>query len=153
MKKKTVIFYIVMLATLQAISSMAQAEVYRWVDEDGVAHFTDKPKSHPDAEKIEIKTDALNKDSNQSQRLKKQRRLLNVIDEERRIKQQEQEKEKQEKLARQKKCKNAKNTLDSYLRSGQLFDVDKNGNKFYLSDQEREQEIQRMKKIVEYWCK
>ncbi len=39
---------------LTCAASMAFAQAYRWVDEDGVVHFSDRPQ--PGAERIEIET-------------------------------------------------------------------------------------------------
>jgi hypothetical protein len=127
--------------------------VYRWVDEEGVSHFSDKPNKHPSEEKIEIKTDAVRKSPVQHQRLRKQKHLLSVMDEERKIKQQKQVEEKKKKDAKAHNCKSARKTLDNYLTTGRIFDIDKSGNKVYLSDQERDNEIQRARDIVKYWCK
>lgn len=129
------------------------ADVYRWVDEEGGVHFSDRPKSHPSAEKIEIKTDTVHQDPNQQKRLKYQQHLLSVIEEERKIKQKKLAEKKKRKEEKKKSCKKARKTLDEYLTSGQLYNINKDGSKFYLSDDEREQEIKKAKEVVKYWCK
>lgn len=153
MENKLAAICIVLLAGLQAILSIAQAEVYRWVDEDGAVHFGDKPAHKQSAEKIEIRKEETANVPDQGNRLKKQQRLLSAMDEERKInkkKQAQEKKGKQEVIAN---CNYAKKTLDDYLQSGSLFDVDKSGNKVYFSDQQREEEIQKVREAVEYWCK
>lgn len=145
--------FIVLLWIAQFAPLATHADVYRWVDEEGAMHFSDKPNSHPSAEKVEIKTGVVIKDVDQQRRLKKQKHLLSVIEEERKIKQKKQAEKKKKKEARKKSCKEARKTLNEYLASGQLYDIDKEGNKIYLSDQEREQEIKKAKEAVKYWCK
>jgi hypothetical protein len=51
------IFTSVLLAALllSTLQSMAQEEIYRWVDKDGVVHFGDQPGEQVDAELVEIK--------------------------------------------------------------------------------------------------
>lgn len=145
--------FIISLGFFLYIPLATHADVYRWVDEEGGVHFSDKPKSHPSAEKIEIKTDTVRPDPNQQKRLKYQQHLLSVIEEERNIKQKKLAEKKKKKEERKKSCKKARKTLDEYLTSGQLYGIDKKGNKFYLSDDEREQEIKKAKEVVKYWCK
>ncbi len=47
-KKGLNIQYIVLLSFLLAISSIAQAKIYKWVDENGKTHFSDKPPENSD---------------------------------------------------------------------------------------------------------
>jgi hypothetical protein len=39
---------------LFATDAAAQNEIYRWVDENGVVHFGDRPAAHSDAEQVSI---------------------------------------------------------------------------------------------------
>ena len=144
---------VLLLWIFQVTPLGAHAEVYRWVDEQGTMHFSDKPNRHTSAEKIEIKTGAVNKDASQERRLKDQKHLLSVLEEERKIKQQKQIEKQKKKEEKKKSCKKARETLNEYLTSGQLYDLDKEGNKIYLSDDEREQEIKKATDAVDYWCK
>lgn len=50
------IFMAVLTGTLLflATNALASDEVYRWVDENGVVHFGDRPEGHKDAEKVDI---------------------------------------------------------------------------------------------------
>ena len=52
----TTFFMIIFIATLTtwAPRSSAQEEIYRWVDENGVVHFGDRPPEQIDAERISI---------------------------------------------------------------------------------------------------
>jgi len=52
----TTFFMIIFIGTLTtwAPQSSAQQEVYRWVDENGVVHFGDRPPEQNDAERISI---------------------------------------------------------------------------------------------------
>ena len=142
-----------LLATISLALLSVQADVYRWVDKDGAVHFGDKPANKQSAEKVEIKSNAGTGNQNQSNRLKRQQHLLSVMDEERKINEQKQAMEKKDKQVVISNCKRARKMLDNYLRSGVLFDVDKSGNKIYLSDQQREEAIKRARDDVEYWCK
>ena len=53
------IFTIILFATLVLLAAQAVAndEIYRWVDENGVVHFGDRPDGQTNSEVIEIKSD------------------------------------------------------------------------------------------------
>lgn len=142
-----------LLASIFLASLSVQADVYRWVDKDGAVHFGDKPANKQSAEKVEIKTNAGTNNQRQGNQLRKQQHLLSVMDEERKINKQKQAKEKKDKQVVIANCKRAQKMLDGYRRSGVLFNVDKSGNKTYLSDQQREEAIKRARDDVETWCK
>ena len=142
-----------LLALIFLASLSVQADVYRWVDKDGAIHFGDKPANKQSAEKVEIKTNVGTNNQSQGNRLRKQQHLLSVMDEERKINEQKQAKEKKDKQVVISNCKSAQTTLNDYLRSGVLFNVDESGNKTYLSDQQREEEIKKARETVKYWCK
>ncbi|MCK4950814.1 MAG: DUF4124 domain-containing protein, partial [Gammaproteobacteria bacterium] len=50
---------LLLLAVIWLALIPVQADVYRWVDEDGAVHFGDRPANKQSAEKIEIKTDTI----------------------------------------------------------------------------------------------
>ena len=53
------IFTVILFATLvlSATQAVAKDEIYRWVDENGVVHFGDRPDGQTNSEVIEIKSD------------------------------------------------------------------------------------------------
>jgi hypothetical protein len=54
---------------LSTTQTMAEEQVYRWVDKDGVVHFGDRPGGHVDAEVVELEAapaDELQSDSQPS---------------------------------------------------------------------------------------
>lgn len=144
---------LLLLAVIWFALIPVHADVYRWVDEDGAVHFGDRPANKQSAEKIEIKADAVTNNQSQGNRLRKQQHLLSVMDEERKINKQKQAKEKKDKQVVIANCKRAQKALNDYLRSSVLFDIDKSGNKLYLPDQVREEEIKKAREAVKYWCK
>ena len=44
------------LATLAASAAAEEVDVYRWVDQDGIQHFTDRPPSNAGAELTGIRS-------------------------------------------------------------------------------------------------
>ena len=94
------LFIILFSFTPLLYSNTAFSEVYRWVDDDGETVYGDKPGTD-NAEKIKI-NNAPKKDQSHQERLKKQQKLLNAIQEERdekiALKKEEKENKEQQKL-------------------------------------------------------
>jgi Domain of unknown function (DUF4124) len=49
---RRLLFTIMTLASLLGAAAAASTTVYKWVDEDGVVHYSDQP--HPNAQKLEV---------------------------------------------------------------------------------------------------
>lgn len=49
-------FVAVLIATLtlSTTQAVAEEEIYRWVDKDGVVHFGNRPEGHKDAEVVDV---------------------------------------------------------------------------------------------------
>jgi len=45
---------LVIMLAFSATDAMAKDEIYRWVDENGVVHFADRPGSQTDAKKFDV---------------------------------------------------------------------------------------------------
>ena len=46
----------IVVSFLLMLSAVSSAQVYRWVDEKGQVHFSDKPTDRQQAEKVDIHT-------------------------------------------------------------------------------------------------
>lgn len=132
------------------ISFAAHAEVYKWTDEDGRIHYGDRPQGN-DSETIEVKP-APEPDAGIEERREKQRRLLEVIDEERKEDEQEQAEANKEKQERQINCEKAKKYNESLRTAGGLYHKGDNGNKVVLTDEERTTAETQARENLEYWC-
>lgn len=132
--------------------SPLQAEIYKWVDENGKTHYGDKPQT-TDAEKIEIK-DAPNADAGVKTRSLKQKRLLKVYDEERAEKKQNKAKLAAEKRKREENCRKAKKNLAAIRNASFIYtksEDPKNPNVY--SKEERQKITDGAVKKVDKWCK
>jgi hypothetical protein len=45
------------LLLMSSSSSLAAPEIYRWVDDEGVVHFSEQPPANGDAEKVDTRVD------------------------------------------------------------------------------------------------
>lgn len=132
-----------------------QAEVYRWVDEQGKVHFSDQPNSGG-AQKLEISepkpgSAGIDQEQLDTERKIQQERLLDAYREEREARQQERNAAEQAERQRASNCAYARNRLREYGNS-RLYEPLEDGGRRYLDYDERQQEIDRVKASVRHWC-
>lgn len=137
---------------LCTLATTVPAEVYKWTDAQGNVHFGDRPPAG--------KSETINMPSHEApavpavseDRIEKQRRLLDAYAEERRIKGEADEKARKEKAERKRKCADLRDDLRNQENAGSVYNLDKNGERVFLSNEEREASTAALRKEVEYWC-
>lgn len=137
-------------AALLLGAALCRAELYRWVDERGQTHFSDRPA---DSQPHEIGVRPSAAASQQPhQRMDKTRRLLNAFQVERQQQREQQAKQKQQAEERRRNCLQARDNLRQYSESGSIYRLDDNGNRVYLSEQERAALVARHRQAAAEWC-
>jgi Domain of unknown function (DUF4124) len=146
-----VVCLLVPLITYAAMTPLS-AEVYKWVDEKGKTHYSDKPHDEK-AETVQIKkTPEL--DPTHKSRAEKQRRLLKVLDEERQETKQRKAAATAEKHKREANCAKAKKELQNMKNASFLYKESNDPkNPLIYSDKERAHFTEEAKKAVQHWCK
>jgi len=132
------------------ITPAVNAEVYKWTDKDGRIHYGDRPTA-ADAETIEVKP-APQPDTGIEERREKQRKLLELINEEREEDKQKQVAIEREKKERQINCENVKKYYEQLKTAGGLFKEGEDGNRVVLTDEERVSAETQAMENMEYWC-
>lgn len=138
-----------LLALLPALSPCAHAQVYKWVDDQGVTHYSQSPPpggpakgavlnlpgaaTNPDA------AGAGGNDNWQDQERAFRERQAKQADA-RKI---EEERAQKEAASRRTACLRAREALDLLGRQMRLYNLNERGEKVYLSDDERARETQR----------
>lgn len=138
---------IFMLLTLSGVlyANSLQAEIYRWVDESGKVHFSDRPNDGA-AHKLQIETrEGEPVDTDQQQR------LLDAYREEREAREEERLKAEERERQRSQNCAYARNRLRQYD-GARLYQPLENGGRRYLDDNERQREMERVEEAVQRWC-
>jgi len=136
-----------LLCLLQA---PATAGIYKWVDENGVVHYGEQPVGD-NAEQVNIRTN----ETTQTRKipLKSEEEIA--------------EEEKREKAAREKKaseprisaaekrsrCKQARHELEVINSRGRLREINKKGEYYYLTEEQRQKRISRAKKDIRKYCR
>ena len=127
------------------------AEVYKWVDEQGKVHYGDH-RSSQEAESLKLRSSPASDPANEEQRLEQQK-LLESYAEKRKEKQLKAAEIKKERENRRQNCDKAKVKMYAYEHARYLYDVDKEGNRRILSDEEHAKASQTAKGAVDHWCK
>lgn len=131
-----------LLAMLVSVACVA--ETYKWTDENGRVHFSDTPpadksESAKAVEKIEINVNQMKYDPRVQERRKKQKVLLQAIEEEDKLAFEKAEKIRMEKEQRQAECDSLKARYKKIKYAGALYWKGEAGNdeRTFLEHEER----------------
>jgi len=133
---------------------MAHAEIYRWTDENGKVHFSDKPIGDK-AKKIDIKeqpAEPVNTQTSEDRKRKVQQYLRARQEERAELDRQDEEKKKLRK-ERKVKCAEFKHRYKETIEARAVYFRNKDGTRSYLGEKERAKEEAFLKAGVNKWCK
>ncbi|MEW8052372.1 MAG: DUF4124 domain-containing protein [Candidatus Thiodiazotropha sp.] len=149
----TRMFALSLLLVLLMAAFQLQAEVYKWVDEQGRVHFSDRPVT---GESTEIKIrdqEGSQPSTGEDDRQLKMQRMLDVYAEERAEKKEAKQKQLAERKKRKQNCVRAKDRYNSHLRATGIYNLGNDGERRYLSDQARARHIKQLKAEISRWCR
>lgn len=149
MEKIKILFFFFLVC----LSFNSQAEIYKWTDSSGTIHYDDKPPLQNKKQLMNIREENNSVDAVSGDRLKKRKKLLDAMDEDRKLKKDEAVKKKKKKAQMVKQCHRAQDSLKSYLRSSYVYNLDKEGNRVVLPSSARDGVIARLKKQITENCK
>lgn len=142
-----VVFFLLLMGTFQL-----HAGVYKWVDDKGRVHFSDRPVTGQ-SEEITIKQQEAGQPSaGQHDRKLKMQRMLDVYQEERTEKKEARQKQQAERKKRKQNCVRARDRYNSHVRARGIYDLNKEGERQYLSEAERTRHMKRLKSDIARWC-
>ncbi|HXF80615.1 MAG TPA: DUF4124 domain-containing protein [Usitatibacter sp.] len=141
-------------ACLVALSFAAAAQqMYKWVDEKGVTHYTDSPPTSGNAQKIDIRATPPSAPVAPPQTFKEKEEKTRG---ERVQKSQEAQKaeadEARAKALKKGRCIEARRQLQLLAIQRPLFSTNEKGEKVYLEDKDRQSEIDRWQAQVDTFC-
>lgn len=137
------------------LSVAAKAEVYRWVDDKGRVHFGDKAPATTQAEtldlpKVEEQPGA--PDLSEFERMQRQKRLVQMLEEERLAKQEKKAKLAQEAQELEQYCTRFKNRLSYLDQYTHFFNEKDDGTRDYLSEEEADAYRTKLKSQYQREC-
>jgi len=150
MKKR--LFYLTLLLIVSL--PLAQAEIYKWVDDNGQVHYSEQA---PDRKRA-AKEIHLPKHTSQvapvspAQRKQKRDNLLRAFEEERNLRKEAKAKKDQDEARNRHNCIRARDKLKNYQRATVLYDLDEKGARVYLSDAQRNRAEANLKSQINKWC-
>ncbi|MFT4560415.1 MAG: hypothetical protein ACI9BW_000149 [Gammaproteobacteria bacterium] len=152
MLKNSSRFILSLIILCAASASLHAAKIYKWVDEDGKTHYGDRTDSQAhNAQEVRImKSQAT--DASITSRHQRTEQLLNSYQKERREKNERKQLAIEEKRDRQAKCLAAQNSKQKFERASSVYTVDEQGNRVFLSDEQRSSTISEADRAIAQWC-
>ena len=119
-------------------SNNIEAKIYKWTDDNGKVHYSDKPFNEQSKElKINDKIS-----SKRQKEARAQARALFVHQQKQQIKQKELDKA----------CYEAKDKLGLLQIQVRVYELDEKGKRKFISDDERKKEIKILKQTISEYC-
>lgn len=144
---------VIWLALAGALASApVSAELYRWVDEHGKVHFSDKPVDAENTEKVDIKgPPRIGQDDTVQQINDRVKRLHDTENELRDMESKAAAEARAKEEALAERCKRARIELRKY--NGPVYKLDSDGGRRYLTDEEHTRDKNRITEWIEQNCK
>lgn len=148
MKKPAVL---VTCVTLVMASLSGAAEVYRWTDENGRVHFSDKPPRDREAENITERSKPTNIDESGAEREKLKALFAPETPEEKQFREQREAERLAARAEQRRRCDEARRELH-ILENERFYWVDEDGNGHNASKSERQQAVEQLTAAIERHC-
>ena len=152
MIRKNVIAFTMMLAVSTAGMAFA-SNIYKWTDEQGNVHYSDRPTGHASEERLAIASRPT--DLSKVQARIQARYEAKAAAEEAAASEPagpSSEELQAQALERQEKCATYKARLQKFLTSHRLYKEDENGERVYLDEDETLAARERVRNQVEEYC-
>jgi len=149
------LYFVLILSVI--FSQNGVAEVYKWVDENGKVHYSDKPVDKK-SEAVKMKKQPSELEMRQARErassiIRHQQKVSEIVSEEARDKKQALYKKEKDETDLKKACQAAKNEIINLGRGYRSYTTDEKGNRHFLSDQEKNDTIEELKKSIAENCK
>lgn len=145
------------LITVLCLVSPLQAEIYKWTDEEGGMHFSDKPPGK-DAPQYQLRKPVSPENPSspralsEAERRAKQRKLMESLEADRLEKEQAVAKQKQQQAISARNCQYARAELRASKDANLIYDYDSKGNKIYLREVQKQNYLKSKYAAVRKWC-
>lgn len=128
-----------------------QAEVYKWMDEQGNIHYGDRPQMD-DAVQMQLDTTTKTPDVNKVSREELRQRVTDSLEEDRLAKKEAREKKSREREKRMEECNWLRDKQRRFSNAGGLYKLDKDGNRVFMSDESRKKTEQDLRNKIKRAC-
>ena len=145
------------LLAVFCLVSPLQAEIYKWTDEQGRVHFSDKPPGK-DTPQYQLRMPESPGSTSppgtlsEAERRSKQRKLMESLEADRLEKEQAEAKQKHQQAIRARNCQYARAELRASKDANLIYDYDSKGNKVYLNEAQKQKYLESKYAAVRKWC-
>jgi hypothetical protein len=149
--------FLLLAAFFVSLTGTAGAAIYKWVDEQGKVHLGDNPPPGQDAEPIQAAPAPDAQDVQRSRDtldslLKRQQRRASKRAREAETRRQEREASQRASEIRMQHCLAAREALATLRWPGAVYAVDGKGNRQFLANNTRTEEIERATRQIQQYC-
>jgi len=141
---------IVIISVLFLNPAYCYAEIYKWVDEQGVIHYGDKPVNNSKEMEVNISKQGNIKINNK--REQKRQKLLESYADDQQREEKEKEKLKKKKKKLERSCVQSKDMLRQYERARSLYNLNKEGERVTISSEERLRKTDSLRNKINKYC-
>lgn len=131
--------------------AVAAAEIYKWVDEQGQVHYGQSPPADQQAETVKgppgVDTEGARK------ALQERRDKLKELDEQRAERKKAAMEAEQQAQARKERCNAARESLAQLRTQNRVQYINEDGERAFLSEEQRQQRLDEAQKAVEESCR
>lgn len=136
----------------------AEAEIYKWVDDDGQVHYGAKPPQTGSEQTVDLGNYRVSPEQRQAaeNRLDKSRKLLRAFEEERQFEEEQAREREQAERDREKhaaQCRKVKKQRDAMQAGGRWYTSPEPGERQWLSEEDVAAQIKRMTDDLQKHCK
>lgn len=152
LKARTLLINCLLLIPL-LISTGAQAgKFYKWVDEEGVTHYTETPPENSQSTVIKTQGKTPKNADHANSRLEATRKSLEEAIDKRKEKKEAGKLDVENAKVKQKNCETAKNNLKILLEHGRIKEKGEDGEYKMLADEKRQERIQKARDRIKEFC-
>lgn len=135
------------------VISPVNAGIYKWTDSDGNVHFGDQPVNTETATELKIQINNNTGVTNSSGNTKEREYLLKKISEDKEIDAEEKKKKLAKDKERRKLCDRYRSRLQVQNQSNRTFKMSPDGERTYLTDEQRDAQQKKLSKGVAQYCR
>jgi len=140
-----------LLLCLLPVQQQAAADAYRWVDEHGQMHFTDRPPA-AGGKRLELAPQPAAPRAAPPDRVPDRDRLLQMYEREREQREAAKAEQDQARAERRRRCAHTASTLRDYQAGGPLYQRRPDGSRKYFTAADKDREMARLRGLLDRHC-
>lgn len=127
-------------------------EIYKWVDEDGVTHYSQQPPPSGDAARVGVDTPPEEEVQRERQEMEETGERLEAQREERRETEEQAREDASEREQREQRCADLRSSLEKLTENRRLLVPDGEGGVRRLPEEERQERVTERRRQIEEEC-